>query len=270
MTIPAGKAPILQSVRAAIALWQGAVPRLLPLCAAGGALSVAAQLLAQGAGGAMAAPFALFLLPLIVVFIYTSFLRYALALPTDLASRARAAVAVAGAMALIGAFLFLVFLVAGMPGANIFLTGAGVDIQSVPEDDVEAAMAVMQQALYANPLLAALIFGFYAVIWLLLTSRLYTAAPASAAENRVRTFETWSWTKDNMLRITAARLILVAPAFLFFNLLGPRVLTALAGVSTGLAIGVQVVLEAAVLAVAWGLEACLSAYLYKGLRPPPR
>ncbi|MBI1188807.1 MAG: hypothetical protein GC206_15990 [Alphaproteobacteria bacterium] len=270
MTIPAGKAPILQSVRAAIALWRTAVPRLAPLCAAGGALSVLVQLLAQGGGQAIAAPLALVVLPLIIVFVYTSFLRHALDLPTDFPARARAAVSVAGAMALIGAFLFLVFLVAGMPGANIFLTGAGVDIQSVPEDDVEAAMRVMEQALYANPLLAAIIFGGYAVIWFFLTSRLYIAAPASAAENRVRTFETWAWTKDNMLRITAARLILVVPAFLFFNLLGPRVLMLLASASPVLAIGVQVVIEAAVLAVAWGLEACLSAYLYKGLRPPAR
>ncbi|NWG53662.1 MAG: hypothetical protein HXY28_08090 [Hydrogenophilaceae bacterium] len=270
MTIPAGKAPILQSVRAAIALWRAAVPRLLPLCAAAGALIVLVQLLAQAGGTGAAAPLLLVLLPLIVTFVYASFLRHALELPSDLAARARAAVSVAGAMAVVGGFLFLVFLVAGMPGANIFLTGAGVDIASVPEDDVEAAMRVMEQALYANPLLAALIFGFYTALWFFLSSRLYVAAPASAAENRVRSFETWSWTKDNMLRITAARVILVVPAFLFFNLLGPRVLMTLADVSPALALAAQVVIETAALAVAWGLEACLSAYLYKGLRPPGR
>jgi hypothetical protein len=128
-------------------------------------------------------------------------------------------------------------------------------------------MAAMQGAMQSHPLLAALIFGFYTVIWLLLTSRLYLAAPASAAENRVRTFETWTWTKDNMLRITAARVILVAPPFLVFNLAGSRLLLAMQGAPTAVTIAVHIALETAVLAVAWGLEACLSAYLYKGLRP---
>jgi len=268
MTVPAGKAPILQSVRAASALWRTSVARLWPLCAAGGSVSVLLQALAIGAGpGPAAAPLLLFALPLVVVFVYTSFLSAALDLPQDYGARARAAVFVAGAMALIGAFLFIVFLVAGMPGANIFLTGAGVDAQAIAPDDVEAAMAVMQGALQSHPLLAALIFGFYSVVWLLLTSRLYMAAPASAAENRIRTFETWAWTKDNMLRITAARVILVVPPFLFFNLAGSRILMAMAGAPTAVTIAVHVLLEAAVLAVAWGLEACLSAYLYKGLRP---
>src|SRR5262249_9188410 len=51
------------------------------------------------------------------------------------------------------------------------------------------------------------------------SSRFFLAAPASLEARRILTFETWSWTKNNMLRITLARIVLLGPALVLFQTL---------------------------------------------------
>jgi len=121
---------------------------------------------------------------------------------------------------------------------------------------------------------------FYGAVWMLLTSRLYLAAPASVDQRRVLSLETWAWTKGSVLRITAARLLLLAPANILvgaighligralgMNTLDPASVAALAAANPA---GYLVyILIAAFLSFALfsSLEAGLSSYLYRGLKP---
>jgi hypothetical protein len=121
---------------------------------------------------------------------------------------------------------------------------------------------------------------FYFLVWLLLTSRLYLAAPASIDAGRILTFETWNWTKGAVLRITWARFMLLVPAYVLmfalttllgrlfgFNVLdGASMQAALSTNPIGIIV-FEFVSSFIVLGLYVPLEAGLSAYLYKGLKP---
>ena len=125
-----------------------------------------------------------------------------------------------------------------------------------------------------------LTFLFYAILWFALTSRLYLAAPASAEQGRILTFETWSWTKGQTLRITAARLMLLAPAYVLvsalslligravgIDILNPMTAAEVAQANSLLYLGFVFVSGLINLALYTALEAGLSIYLYRGLKP---
>jgi hypothetical protein len=120
----------------------------------------------------------------------------------------------------------------------------------------------------------------YAAIWMFLTSRLYLAAPASVADGRVRTFETWPWTKGQALRISAARLLLLLPTWAALTVLQAGLSAALGATAFSPSAMQELMTNAPLrylallapmqivsLLVFSGLEAALSAYLYKGLKP---
>ena len=133
----------------------------------------------------------------------------------------------------------------------------------------------------ANPGALLAVTLFYCAVWLLLTSRLYLAAPASVEQGRILTFETWAWTKGSMLRITAARLMLLLPA---------NILAFAIGYLAGRVVGVDAMNSGAMAETASSnpagylfyvlvatfitfvlyssLEAGLSSYIYRGLKPP--
>ncbi|MEJ0061229.1 MAG: hypothetical protein WDM79_17415 [Terricaulis sp.] len=120
----------------------------------------------------------------------------------------------------------------------------------------------------------------YILIWLFLSSRLFLAAPATIDNNRILTFETWKWTKGNMLRIAGARVVLLLPAYILVfaltalvgrgigvNVFDPASSVAYAEASpamfalfNGVSVFVSTLLYRA-------LEAGLSSYLYQGLKP---
>lgn len=121
------------------------------------------------------------------------------------------------AMAIIGFFMFIVVFVISLPVAITLAAGplrayAG-DLQAAGSDQ-SAVMQIMLRFIEEQPGAVLITVLFYFVIWFLLTSRLYLAAPASVDHGRILTFETWKWTKGAMLRIVAARFMLLAPAYL--------------------------------------------------------
>lgn len=187
------------------------------------------------------------------------------------------------AMAIIGFFLFIVTFVLMIPGAFILaagpLTPYVADLQAAAQDEA-AIMQVMTRFLTENPITVGVLALFYLTVWLLLTSRLYLAAPASVDQRRILTFETWSWTKGAMLRITAARLLLLLPAYVLataldfaaatvagVSLFDPAAINALAQSNPAVLIGYIFATTLITTAVYSSLEAALSANLYRDLRP---
>lgn len=187
------------------------------------------------------------------------------------------------AMAVVAFFLFIVMIVLGIPGVIVFaiLIGPryGAELQQVSGDQAATA-ALMGRILTENPGMILAFLIFYGVLWLALTSRLYLSAPASVDANRVLTFETWSWTRGNMWRIVGARLMLLFPAYvlvtgvsvLFANAIGlnitdPAAALAFAHANTPLYAVYLLISGFLQLALFSALEAGLSAYLYRGLKP---
>lgn len=187
------------------------------------------------------------------------------------------------AMAIVGFFLFIVMFVAFMIAGVVMAAGPlapYVNDLTAAGGDEAAVMAVMVRFAEENAVAVLLFTLFLGAIWMLLTSRLYLAAPASVDQQRILTFETWSWTKGAMLRITAARLLLLIPANLFVGAVGHLIgrligintldpATHAAAASANPAGYLAFVFATGVLALALysALEAGLSTYLYRGLKP---
>lgn len=187
------------------------------------------------------------------------------------------------AMVVIGFFLFIVMFVLSIPAMIALFAGPMApyvnELQTAGSDQA-AVMQIMTRFATENPGALMTVTLFFGVIWLFLTSRLYLAAPATVEEGRILTFETWKWTKGAMLRITGARLLLLAPANILAGALGhlvglPFGINSLAPAASAGAVAANpvgfliYVFVATFLTFALfsSLEAGLSSYLYKGLRP---
>lgn len=187
------------------------------------------------------------------------------------------------AMAIIGFFLFIVMFLASMVAAIVMAVGpmaSYVDDLQGGGSDQAAVMAVMVRFAEENPIPVLLLTLFFGAIWMLLTSRLYLAAPATVDQQRILSFETWKWTEGAMLRITAARLLLLIPANLFvgaishlfgrtigINTLDPATTVAAASSNPAGYLAFVFVTGALTFALYSALEAGLSSYLYRGLKP---
>jgi hypothetical protein len=187
------------------------------------------------------------------------------------------------AMVVIGFFLFIVFFVISIPVMIALIAGPLApyvsELQSAGSDQ-GAVMMVMTRFAEENPATLLLVFLFYAAIWFFLTSRLYLAAPATVEQGRILSFETWKWTRGATLRIIAARLLLLLPANVFVGALSYLVgrlvgIDALDPAASAAAVGANPLGFAAYAFVATfitfalylALEAGLSSYLYRGLKP---
>lgn len=187
------------------------------------------------------------------------------------------------AMALIGLFLFIVMFVVSMIVSIVLVAGPMApylaELQGAGPDNA-AVMRIMLDFAERNPLALLLAALFVGAIWMLLTSRLYLAAPASVERERILTFEAWKWTKGAMLRITAARLMLLLPAYVFLfavsqllarllgiDLLDPVATQAFASANPVAYLGYALVTSFLSLAVYSSLEAGLSSFIYRGLKP---
>jgi hypothetical protein len=189
---------------------------------------------------------------------------------------------VLGAMLVVGLFMAIVSLVLLIAIAVMLgpvLTPYAAELERVGQDS-DAGMALLLRMLQENPTPFAAATLFFGAVWLMASSRVFLAAPASVARGRIITFETWAWTKGNMLRICAARIMLLGPAYVLVTtlsqLLGVAVGTdvmspsAFATFAAGNVVGASVFVFANTfvnLAVFSALEASLSAYLYRGLKP---
>jgi hypothetical protein len=187
------------------------------------------------------------------------------------------------AMAVVAFFLLIVCVVLGIPGVIVFaiLIGPryGAELAQVSGDQA-ATMTLMQRILAENPGMLLAFLVFYGLIWFALTSRLYLSAPASVDAKRILTFETWSWTRGNMWRIVGARLMLLLPAYVIaaglsfllagaigLNVNDPASVQAYASAQTPLYAAYMLVSGFLQLGLYSALEAGLSTYLYRGLKP---
>lgn len=187
----------------------------------------------------------------------------------------RRTIKLVGAMSVISFFLGIVFFVLAIPASVMMVQALGPYADQIESGrgDVAEVQKVVQDALAKNPTPFILLLGGFGLVWLFLTSRLYLCAPASIAEDRVATFETWRWTQGNLLRISATRLLLLGPIFIAVNvgafaaagLIEPIEDTGAKG-AAALALAY---FSALINLIAYSsCEAALSAYLYRGLKPP--
>ncbi len=186
-------------------------------------------------------------------------------------------------MVVVGFFMTIVMFVITIPVTIALVAGPlgsyAPELQAAGSDQ-DAVMRIMVRFVEENPMAILVTALFFFVVWLLLTSRLYLAAPASVEAGRILTFETWKWTRGATLRITWARFMLLVPAYalmfaltaLFGRIFGFNVLdgasmqAAVAANPIGVVI-FEFITSFIVLALYSPLEAGLSAYLYKGLKP---
>lgn len=184
------------------------------------------------------------------------------------------------AMFVIGFFMFIVMFIVTIPVMIVLFAGPlapYVDELQAAQGDQAAVMQAMNTFAQANPGAVLATMLFYTAIWLLLTSRLYLAAPASVEQGRILTFETWRWTRGAVLRITAARLLLLLPAnvlafavgYLAGRLVGVDALNRPDAAASNPAGYLAYVTAAAFITFALysSLEAGLSSYMYRGLKP---
>lgn len=182
------------------------------------------------------------------------------------------------AMAVVAFFLFIVFFIITIPVMITLFAGPLASFLPELEQagaDQEAVLAVMTRFAEANPGVLLLVLLFYSAIWLLLTSRLYLAAPASLEARRILTFETWAWTKGAMLRIAGARLLLLVPAnilagavgYVFGRLVGVDAFAPTAASNVGGFLAYVFVASFATFALYSALEAGLSSALFRNLKP---
>ncbi|HWA00368.1 MAG TPA: hypothetical protein VG841_08640 [Caulobacterales bacterium] len=216
-------------------------------------------------------------------FVYAALIGGALDGSKDLSQRvAQEGWRVLGAMAVVGFFLFIVFVVVAIADGFILAFAAADYLPQLQEagKDTTRVYAIMQRFAMEKPAVPLFVFLLNAAIWMTLTSRLYAAAPASYDSRRILTFETWKWTKGNMLRILAARLLLLLPIYIvvfalgavLLRLLTPNIfdaeaLSAAEHAQPALFAIISVVSEFVQFALYFALEAALSAHIYKLVRP---
>lgn len=187
------------------------------------------------------------------------------------------------AMVIVFFFMFIVFTVLTIPVMITLFAGPfaryATELQGAG-DDQRAVLAIFMRAVEENPGPVLAVFLLYTGIWLLLTSRLYVAAPATVDQGRVLVFDTWKWTKGAMLRIVGARLLLLLPANILAGALGYLVgravgidtlnMASLAEAAPNNPVGVLIYSGVGgfiTLMFYSTLEAGLSSYLYQGLKP---
>ncbi|MEZ5956182.1 MAG: hypothetical protein R3C27_03075 [Hyphomonadaceae bacterium] len=186
-------------------------------------------------------------------------------------------------MVVVGFFMMIVVVVFTLPVSIALAAGPlarySADLQAAGSDQA-AVMQIMLRFVEENPIAILAVALFYGAVWLFLTSRLYLAAPASVDAGRILTFETWKWTKGAMFGITWARLMLLVPAYILMfaitvllgRLFGFDILNgaSLQGAADANPIGFmifQLISSFVVMVLYASLEAGLSSYLYRGLKP---
>jgi hypothetical protein len=120
------------------------------------------------------------------------------------------------AMAIIAFFMGIVTFVFALLCGVVLVSGPYASFLPQLQNaagDADVMNRIGEQMFRQNPWPIVVLGLLYLTIWFYLTTRLYLAAPATIDRGRILTFETWSWSKHNVLRIAGARAILIAPAF---------------------------------------------------------
>jgi len=268
MPAPAGKVPVLESARAGLTFVATDWRLLLrPMFGGAAGLFLSAAMLPN------APMFALIVFAAAMTAAYAAFLRQALGVATGgfrayLGDVGR----LLGSVAIVAFFAALLMLVAGMAGGVALMTQlAPYEPQlAQAQGDLVATNTILTAAFEENPTPFIVLTALYVVVWYAVTSRLYLTAPATIADKRVRTFETWPWTKGALLRIAAARFVLLVPLNFLgmaFAQLGAPIAAAGGAAAPFIAFAFLMVLTLLLMAL-FAVEAGLSAFLYRGLKPP--
>ncbi len=270
MPAASGQVPVLECVRAGAAFVVQNFRALLgPIL--GGAVGLALGSViagaARGSSGLLIAGMALQLI--VVGSAYASFLTLALKKDAPRAELGADSLRLLGAMTILSFFLGLLALLGLMVGLMALastLAPYQADMAAAQDDPV-ATQALAARILEENPAPTFTLVAIFTAAWMALTSRLYLVAPATIAEGRIRVFETWPWTKGAMLRIAAARILLIwsGMVVLVFAQAGAELLLRAGAPSW---VGLPLVGVFSVMSmVIYAAEAGLSAYIYRGLRP---
>lgn len=138
--------------------------------------------------------------------------------------------------------------------------------------DPEALSRAMENALGPTGVLAFILFSALClVIVAYVLTRLAMVNAAAIGERRVVIFQTWSWSRGNVLRMLAAMILTALPIVLFEGVLNSvriEVLKALPQDASGMVTLLMVEgVTSFLLAIASIPSIALGAILYKGLRP---
>lgn len=129
------------------------------------------------------------------------------------------------------------------------------------------ALALGEAGSAALSLFIMIIFA----IFILLAARLYMVNAATIGERRIVIFQTWNWSRGNVLRVIAALILTFLPVIMINNLIGSVAIAAMQSVSgAGPSIPLFVLASFAVSFVTTLTSlptVALGAILYKGLRP---
>ncbi|MGE0047275.1 MAG: hypothetical protein AB7T08_16090, partial [Hyphomonadaceae bacterium] len=201
MPAPQGKVPIVESVVAALRGWRAMLPRIWPYAFGGALILTLLAFAARQVAGGMASGFLLDLSSFIVMAgVYAAMLHAPLGIEADWRRRGADALRVFASMSVVGFFLFIVLLVAFLPGMMVLSLAfgpAGEAQMAAAQNNPERVLQISAELARAHWPIVTLLAVIYTAIWMALTSRLYLAAPASVADERPRTFETWPWTNGN-------------------------------------------------------------------------
>jgi hypothetical protein len=179
------------------------------------------------------------------------------------------------AMAAVGFFLSLIVIMLVFVAMSVLIAPFDAEVKAAGEDQA-VLMDIMNRAGEANPGVIFWTIAIGAVLIFLITSRFFLAAPATVDQKRIVVFQSWAWTRGNLLRIMAARLMVLLPALILVGALqtlvalmlgaptgDPATLMAYAAANPAfhaVASFLQIALYSA-------LEAGLSANLYRSLKP---
>jgi hypothetical protein len=213
---------------------------------------------------------------------HTALTSAALDIPRPFISRLGGDMArVAAAMALIGFFLAILFIMIMFVTMSVLIAPYQAEVLAAGEDQV-AIQAILERAVAGQPHVTQGAMLVAAVLVFAITTRFYLAAPATIDRKRVTVFESWRMTRGNFLRIAGARLLLLGPAFIFAsalqtllaNALGAPIGDPVATLNYGAAnpLGFAVFYTASIflqIVIFSVLEAGLSAKIYRALTPPP-
>jgi hypothetical protein len=272
MAVPPGKVPILQSAGEAVRFlrehWRFAL-----MVGAGAGLAQGATIMALGPTW-----LGLLMLGIVAAFAHAAYLRRAIPAEPQIAL-AWDALRVFAAMAVVAVILTMVAFAASYGAMGVLIAPYAEEAQAIV-DNQEQMMALLDRAIAAQPHVLYWTLGVVGLASLLLTSRLYLAAPATVERRRIVVFDSWRLSKGNMLRIAATRLLVMTPAAIVV-----MAVQSVFGLGLGLNVGDTGALAgqaqtapalfalfyglagAAQAAVLGALEAGLAAYLYKGLKP---
>jgi len=127
-------------------------------------------------------------------------------------------VRVGAAMAVIAMLLIMLFL--GMMFIALMVLTAPYQEELKAAGENQAALnEIMNRALTSQPAVMMWMTILTAILVFAFTTRFYLAAPASVDQKRIVAFDSWRMTRGNFLRIAGARLLLLAPAFVFVSAL---------------------------------------------------